>query len=132
MINQNFDSLDLAEKQLGHKWVWKKDDSDDPVEYDVHKPTDPDIVDSLSHMHAQEGIHGKWNLAPDDYFQVQTNQESESDPICSSAGCTQYKHKKKPLGYKINYPVPNFGVDSDIIDNHASLELAEGMKSHKL
>jgi hypothetical protein len=61
---------------------------------------------------------------------VQT--DIESDPICSSAGCTQYKHKKKPLGYKINYPVPNFGVDTDIIDNHASLELAESMKSHKL
>jgi hypothetical protein len=61
---------------------------------------------------------------------VQT--EIESDPICSSAGCTQYKHKKKPLGYKINYGVPNFGVDTDIIDNHASLATAEGMKSHKL
>ena len=28
--------------------------------------------------------------------------------------------------------MPNFGVDTDIIDNHASLELAESMKSHKL
>jgi hypothetical protein len=56
---------------------------------------------------------------------------TESDPICSSAGCTQYKHKKKALGYKIDYSVPNFGRDHDIIDNFASLKLAEGMKSHE-
>jgi hypothetical protein len=55
------------------------------------------------------------------------NVASESDPICSSAGCTQFQHKKKALGYKINYPVPNFGRDSDINDNFASLKLAEGM-----
>merc|ERR1712032_508390 len=100
--------------------------------YDVNKPLDPEIVHSLGNLKAQEGIHGQWKLHPDDYFQVQTDEQSESDPICSSAGCTQYKHKKKPLGYKINSPVPNFGVDTDIIDNHASLELAEGMKSHRL
>jgi len=67
---------------------------------------------------------------------VQINSDVDadvvSDPICSSAGCTQYKHKKKPLGYKINYSVPNFGRDHDINDNFASLELAEAMKSHKL
>jgi len=32
---------------------------------------------------------------------------------------------KKGLGYKINYPVPNFGADSDIIESKASLKLAE-------
>jgi len=58
------------------------------------------------------------------------NTITESDPICSSAGCTQYKHKKKGLGYKINYPVPNFGRDHDINDNFASLKLAEGMIGH--
>jgi TfoX/Sxy family transcriptional regulator of competence genes len=132
-INHNFDSLDTAEKIVGHKWVWTKDPpADDPVEYDVNKPLDPEIVHSLGNLKAQEGIHGQWKLHPDDYFQVQTDEQSESDPICSSAGCTQYKHKKKPLGYKINYPVPNFGVDTDILDNHHSLSIAEAMKSHGL
>merc|ERR1719240_2235404 len=55
---------------------------------------------------------------------------TESDPICSSAGCTQYLHLKKDLGYKINYPVPNFGADTDIIDSKASLKLAEEMQQH--
>jgi len=56
----------------------------------------------------------------------------ESDPICSSAGCDQYKHKKKPRGYDINYFVPNFGVDTDISASHASLGLAEGALAHTL
>jgi hypothetical protein len=56
---------------------------------------------------------------------------TESDPICSSAGCTQYKHKKKSLGYKIDYGVPNFGRDHDINDNFASLATAEEMVGSK-
>ena len=54
---------------------------------------------------------------------VQT--DIESDPICSSAGCTQYKHKKKELGYDIDYAVPDFGVDHEILASHASLDQAE-------
>ena len=45
----------------------------------------------------------------------------ESDPICSSAGCTQYKTKKTPLGYDLDYFVPNFGVDKDILDTQKSI-----------
>jgi TfoX/Sxy family transcriptional regulator of competence genes len=133
LINQNHESLDWAEKSLGHHWVWKDDKDEKVVEYH-HKAMDPDIVDSLKNMKDQEGIHGPWNMPPDDYFQVQVDGKADanSDPICSSAGCSQYKHKKKPRGYDINYPVPNFGVDRDILDNHNSLEVAEGALGHKL
>ena len=65
---------------------------------------------------------------PEDHEQVMV----QSDPICSSAGCVQYRHKKKELGYKINYPVPNFGADNDIIDSKASLDLAEKQQGHLL
>merc|ERR1711981_1153417 len=58
--------------------------------------------------------------------------DAESDPICSSAGCTQYTHKKTPLGYPINYPVPNFGVDSDILDSHTNLANTESKMGHKI
>merc|ERR1719331_1384295 len=71
----------------------------------------------------------KWIDNVDD---IQTEVDAGSDPICSSAGCTQYKHKKKDRGYKINYAVPNFGADTDMTDNHASLDLAEKAYSHKL
>lgn len=40
---------------------------------------------------------------------------SKSDPICSSAGCTQYEHPKKDRGYKVDYFVPQFGADHDIV-----------------
>lgn len=54
------------------------------------------------------------------------NQVS-SDPICSSGGCTQYKHAahKAPRGYDIDYPVPNFGMDVDIKGSLANLPVAE-------
>ena len=121
---------------VGHKWVWTEDVPRKIVQYNVDKPMDPDIVTSMANMKTQEGVHGKWNLSPDDWFQLQVdgkvNTDAESDPICSSAGCTQYKHKKKPLGYDLNYPVPNFGVDHDILTNHHSLDLAEKALSHKL
>ena len=56
----------------------------------------------------------------------------ESDPICSSAGCTQYKHKSTPLGYPIDYPVPNFGSDPEIDATANSISIAEAMHKHKL
>ena len=62
---------------------------------------------------------------------IQTLSEAGSDPICGSGGCLK-NHKKKELGYKINYPVPNFGVDTDIISNFNSLNVAEGITQHKL
>lgn len=48
-----------------------------------------------------------------------------SDPICSSGGCTQYKHVKKALGYKQDYAVPNFGQDPDVRATRDNLDLAE-------
>lgn len=50
---------------------------------------------------------------------------ARSDPICSSAGCTQYRHPSKDLGYKINYAVPNFGKDHDIRHSEQSAVDAE-------
>lgn len=68
------------------------------------------------------------------YTLVQTDADIglESDPICNSAGCTQYKHKKKDRGYDINYFVPNFGRDHEINANHDSLEWAEKQNNHKM
>jgi hypothetical protein len=56
----------------------------------------------------------------------------DSDPICSSAGCTQYAHKKTPLGYDIDYPVPNFGPDPDNAATMRSIEIGEAAHGHKL
>ena len=56
----------------------------------------------------------------------------ESDPICSSAGCTQYKQKATPLGYDLDYFVPNFGPDPDMVGTAKAVSIAEAMHNHKL
>tara|TARA_B110000285_G_scaffold226539_1_gene286467 strand:+ start:809 stop:1069 length:261 start_codon:yes stop_codon:yes gene_type:complete len=42
-----------------------------------------------------------------------TNIQLDSDPICSSAGCTQYKAPEVKT-HPMDYFVPNFGVDHHI------------------
>jgi len=53
----------------------------------------------------------------------------KSDPICSSAGCTQYEHPHKET-YKMNYFVPNFGKDHDIKQSEENAESAEKQLGH--
>jgi len=57
----------------------------------------------------------------------------QSDPICSSGGCTQYTHgaHKAPRGYDIDYPVPNLGMDVDIKASLANLPVAEKIVGDK-
>ena len=55
----------------------------------------------------------------------------KSDPICNSAGCTQYKHPEKET-FKKNYFVPNFGRDHDINVNFDSLRIAEEQLGRKM
>ena len=66
------------------------------------------------------------------YSLIQTNSDVkvESDPICSSAGCDQYQHPSKDLGYKINYFVPHFGEDSDMLASRTSASIAEKQYNH--
>ena len=54
-----------------------------------------------------------------------------SDPICNSAGCTQYKHPdSKEAKYDMNYYVPSFGMDRDIQGSLENLHVAEGIVKH--
>jgi len=62
----------------------------------------------------EEAIHGNWDWEPSN---VQIDSEVLSDPICSSAGCTQYKLPDDGPRYPMDYFVPNFGVDHDIKAN---------------
>jgi len=85
--------------------------------YDFDPTLDEDILTSHKNVaDAEKNLDHVWNIEA-----VQLG----SDPICSSAGCTQYKHKAKPLGYPIDYFVPNFGQDHDIQHNFNSLDIAE-------
>merc|ERR1719460_1350669 len=134
-INDSHHSLAISEGALGHtlemgtekskaKWHNVAKDTD----YNFAPKLDADMIHTAKHLgDAESSLGHKWVI--DD---VQLDSEVNSDPICSSAGCDQYKHKKKARGYDINYPVPNFGVDRDIIDSHASLAISEDALAHKL
>jgi len=139
-INDNFEDLKIAEGMIGHEFQigtaaskakWKNPAKD--VDYNFAPQLDGDTIATLKNLKDSESNLGhKWTIALQLDSDVNINTHSHSDPICSSSGCTQYKHKKKERGYKIDYPVPNFGVDTDILDSHASLATSEGALSHKL
>lgn len=65
--------------------------------------------------------------------QAKVDLHTESDPICDSAGCSQYLFPKKPAedDHPMNYFVPHFGKGPDVIQTWNSLETAEGMLDHK-
>ena len=62
---------------------------------------------------------------------IYSNLNSKSDPICNSAGCTQYLAPERN-SYPVNYFVPNFGLDRDIIDTHENINDAERNLNHKM
>ena len=72
------------------------------------RPLDSDIQHSLKHMKDQESKHGAWTL-PDDQ-----NVDISSIPACTSLGCLHNMPKKG--GHPVDYFVPNFGIDQDILD----------------
>lgn len=55
---------------------------------------------------------------------------SRSDPVCSSAGCEQYKFSEEK-SHPINYPVPDFGQDQDIRDTLGNEQLGSKMVGHQ-
>jgi len=77
---------------------------------------------------AEDTLEYKWDiLNPDNEISA---VQMESDPICSSAGCEQYKHPKKKM-HPMNYPVPSFGADPDMAGTNQSLAVAEASTGHK-
>ena len=55
---------------------------------------------------------------------AEINTAVQSDPACSSAGCEQYLHPKPLNHHPMDYPVPNFGVDEDIIATQSHIKQA--------
>jgi hypothetical protein len=135
-------SVEQAQEDLGHNWEfgtkaskarWHNKAKD--TLYDFAPHLDGDMQTTAKNLKdAQTNLNHKWVIEEESSYKpnyLQLDAETSSDPICSSAGCTQYKHKKTPLGYALNYPVPNNGVDRDIIDSHASLADAQANLGHE-
>ena len=81
-------------------------------------------------MKIAEGQYGNpgysWGLdkPADSLIQLQ------SDPICSSAGCTQYKQPDGPKPHPMDYFVPNFGMDHDIVASETDEKIASALVGH--
>lgn len=102
-------------------------------------------MDAQSHIAQQEAKHGVWTPVQDSltgawtlpsakdakYGLLQMETDLRDDPICSSAGCVQYKHPKEKPDHDIDYFVPSYGKDHDRIHTDASLNTAENMLGHK-
>ena len=125
----------LASKMVGHNWEFGTDESKakwhnvaKDTNYDFAPALDGDMIATAKHLSDTEGkLSHKWVI---DDLQVDNEVNVNSDPICSSAGCTQYKHKKAKLGYPINYPVPNLGQDPDMTSTIGNEKLASKMVGH--
>ena len=112
-MEATMNSIRIGEEQVSHKLVmgtaeskakWHNVAKD--TLYNYYPALDKDVVDTQHHLAASEARLGS------SFVQL------GSDPITSSLGeVTQYKHPESDSKkIKMNYPVPNFGVDREILD----------------
>jgi len=99
------------------------------TKYNFNVPLDSDIVTSQGNLKDTESVLG---------HQLALQVASSSDPIGSSVGMTQYMHPAaadsiiEPPPAVVDYPVPNFGKDPDMVSTLNSIKIGEEMNTHKL
>jgi len=132
------ESIAKTEFNMNHRWNFPpgtkkyRNKAKDTL-YNFDPIIDADIRTTQKNLKdAEANLNHHW-VIEDLQTGAEVNADAQSDPICSSAGCTQYMYRKPNSGlpYDINYPVPNFGADKDIIDSKDSLGLAELNLGHK-
>ena len=124
-----------------------------PMNYKVpNLGVDQDIKDTQSHTAAAEKrLKHKWTPKQDKngvwlvpnaknnnnwtFISFKDSQgllqlEAESDPICSSSGCPKNKLHAGPT-WPMDYPVPNFGADQDVLNVNDSLAASEKIHEKK-
>jgi len=112
-MTTTMNSLNISEQMNKHKLIMGTPESKakwhniaKDTLYDYHPSLDKDVITTNRNIDAAEDTLGKQMI----------QLGSSSDPICSSAGCTQYEHPLKKKGYPMNYVVPNFGEDQGVKD----------------
>ena len=133
-------SIEIGEAAHAHKLImgtaesaakWHNVAKDTP--YNFAPDLDEDMTHTAKHLtDSQTRLGHSWVIESDPAYTAPAFAQVKSDPICSSAGCTQFAHKKTPLGYDINYPVPSFGADPEMTATARSIEIGEAAHSHKL
>jgi hypothetical protein len=128
-IEATANSISIGEAMYNHKIVmgteeskaqWANPALDAGSQYNFAPELDNDIkVTHTNLANAEESLGATMDV------------QIGSDPICSSAGCTQYEHPKvKEI--PMDYFVPNFGVDQGILDHNSALAAAEKQLNHQL
>ena len=123
----------VASALVGHAWSFKTPESWEKwrnrakdVDYNFDPSLSEDMVtsqNSAAVATSQYGPNYKWGL--DSLVQLQ------SDPICSSAGCTQYKQPEGPPQHPMDYFVPNFGMDKkDVLWTQENEKVASALVGH--
>lgn len=81
---------------------------------------------------AEGDTEHEWNLAPGFKWSELPHEDAEfklvelqDDPICNSAGCTQFLFPKGPDDPPRDYPVADFGIDHDILASQQNEENAK-------
>jgi len=97
-------SISQAERSLKHTWAPKKD-GDHWVDMPA-AAADSSYV--YSNSSPEDSPATKVNGSPGPAPTENSNLQLDSDPICSSAGCTQYKAPEFKT-HPMDYFVPNFG-----------------------
>ena len=113
-IKSSFKSLEDAEAKLGFWNIKLKPDPEPKRNYFVPDfGMDGDIKDSLKNLGDQEKVHGAMN--PSTFGAVQLDEQRE--PLLSAPARNEFAfgdNNKKGPGYKMDYPVPNYGMDKEI------------------
>jgi hypothetical protein len=127
----------VASALVGHAWSFKTPESWEKyrnhakdAEYNYDPALSEDMVtsqNSAAIATSQYGPNYKWGLEPDAPALLQL----QSDPICSSAGCTQYKQPEGPAPHPMDYFVPNFGLDKkDVLWTAENERIASALVGH--
>ena len=110
------------EARLKHTWTPKlKKDLPKPHPTGYFVPNfglDNDMKDSLSNLKNTESKYGKWDIPKED---VQLDAQLDREPLLS------WK-PKAPKTHPIDYFVPNFGLDEDVVSTQK--HIADQEKIH--
>lgn len=114
------------------KWFGKDNKNGEDISYpDLVKKYgyDEDIIDSVGNtMWAEKAMNMPFRMP------LYTQLEEQSDPICHSAGCTQYSWmdalRKKQSADPVEYNT-NPRLEEDVIGTWDNLDVAEKLKNHE-
>lgn len=118
---------------------------DKVVDYMPHnsRGLDRDVKDSIQHeSDASASVGHTWNISKNSTasssqmpsktaaLATAVDINLKDDPVCGSGGCKKFDHPDHEPEFKMNYKVPDFGVDHEIAASHAHEAAASATIGH--